>query len=64
MATKTVYISILTIEYGTRKHSMIFGGNKMMETSGITGSDALALTANRGGDFMGSGMGAFWIFAL
>ena len=43
---------------------MIFGGSKMMETSGITGSDALALTANRGGDFMGSGMGAFWIFAL
>lgn len=36
----------------------------MMETSGITGSDALALTANRGNDFMGSGMGAFWIFAL
>lgn len=32
--------------------------------SGITGSDALALTANRDGDFMGSGMGAFWIFAL
>ena len=32
--------------------------------SGITGSDALALTANRDNDFMGSGMGAFWIFAL
>lgn len=36
----------------------------MVESSGITGSDALALTANRSNDFMGSGMGAFWIFAL
>lgn len=32
--------------------------------SGLTGSDALAISANRDNDFMGSGMGAFWIFAL
>lgn len=36
----------------------------MMENSGITGTDALAIGANRDNDFMGSGMGAFWIFAL